>query len=107
MRSLLSVALLLLAAPAVAQVPGLPAEAPKAEVRFVVADTDTQRFHDAEAPKGVPLVAGEAVQVVTEHKGMVRVFVKGGFGWVPKAGLTTEPPAVPAPGGLPPLLPPG
>jgi hypothetical protein len=111
MRFVLS-ALLLLSGPALAQAPVLPgatAQAPKLEIRFVTESTDTQRFFDRAEPKGVPLVSGDAVQVVAEHAGLVRVFVKGGFGWVAPANLSTEPPALPepAPGELPPLLPPG
>ncbi len=110
MRCLVAALLMSVASPALAQAPAAPA-APQMQldIRFVVQDTDTQRFIDRDDLKGVPLVARDAVQVVAEHEGMVRVFVKGGFGWVAPELLSKEPPALPEPepGALPPLLPPG
>jgi len=120
MRSMLALfvaAPLLGAAPALAQqplaLPGMPA-VPQGETLFVVDDVDSQRFFDDESVRGVPLKAREAVTVVTRHEGLVRVFVRGRFGWVAPAALTDELPPLPeeagdgAPEGegeLPPLLP--
>ena len=92
---------------ALAQAPITVAPTPQGETRFVVADTATTRFLTGPAAAGPALAAGEAVTVVTEADGRVRVFVRGQFGWVDAAGLTTELPAVPEPTELPPLLPPG
>jgi hypothetical protein len=93
-----------------AQAPGgltLGPALPAAETRFVVSDAATQRFLSGSTAVGPALTAGEAVTVVTEANGLVRVFVRGQFGWIPAAGLTTTPPPLPAPTELPSLLPPG
>jgi len=99
---------LLPAAPAFAQQPFvLPGAAvPQGETLFVVEDTETQRFYDNAEAKGVQLIAREAVTVITRHEGLVRVFVKGRYGWVAEAKLTAElPPIAPPAGQVPPLLP--
>lgn len=105
-----SLAWLCLAAPALAQVPSpASAQVPRGETQFVVADTPSVRFFSGSDAPGPMLKAGEAVTVVTLGKKRARILVRGRYGWVPLSSLSTEPPVVeaPAPGELPPLLPPG
>jgi len=113
MRSVPSVVMcvlsLLAAAPAMAQqplvLPGAPPAIPQGETLFVLEATDSQRFFDDAEVKGVPLLAREAVTVITRHQGLVRVFVRGRYGWVPEAALSAELPELPEPAEAPALPP--
>jgi hypothetical protein len=113
MRALWILGLTLLPSMAMAQVPAgldMPGVAvPQGQIRFVVADTTTQRFFAGSEAAGPALSAGEAVTLVTEAKGRVRILVRGAFGWVPAAALSEAPPPIELtpPGELPSLLPPG
>lgn len=97
--------------------PGLPPLLPmpglslsrSADARWLVADTQSQRFPEGDV-QGPLLTAGTEVEVIVTEGDRVRVRSKDLYGWVPASALTdvAPAPALPtSPGllGMPPLLP--
>jgi len=72
--------------------------------KFVVDNVDSTRFVDKDLP-GKNFAAGDAVQVLFESNGLVRIKKGNAFGWVPATALTDEAPAPPEPLELPPGIP--
>lgn len=89
--------LLLVGAPALAQVPPVPPPQfeiqPSGPKKFAQIDTATVRFADGSETPGPELKRGDPVEVVLEKEERVRIKVGTAYGWVPASALGDAPPA--------------
>lgn len=91
---------------------GVQVGGPKAEMRWLTAESASTRFPGEPEP-GPTFAAGEMVEVVVVVGDRTRIHKGDRYGWVATASLTVDPPASaassgnPLLGGMPPLLPAG